>query len=49
MNGVDKPGSVKAQIVKAIKAMLNSTQYINQVSKVKTYYLIIMHFLYLIN
>jgi hypothetical protein len=31
MNGVDKPGSVKAQIVKAIKAMLNSVQYLSQV------------------
>ena len=31
MNGVDKPGSVKAQIVKALKAMLNSVQYLSQV------------------
>ncbi len=29
---VDKPASVKAQIVKAIKAMLNSTQYLSQVN-----------------
>ena len=33
MNGVDKPGSVKAQIVKALKAMLNSVQHLSQVVK----------------
>ncbi|CAF0754857.1 unnamed protein product [Brachionus calyciflorus] len=31
LSGVDKPASVKAQIVKAIKAMLNSTQHLSQV------------------
>ena len=31
LSNVDKPASVKAQIVKAIKAMLNSTQYLSQV------------------
>jgi DnaJ family protein C protein 13 len=33
MTGIDKPASVKAQIVKAIKAMLNSAQYLSQVRK----------------
>ena len=33
MNGVDKPASVKAQIVKALKAMLNSVQHLTQVRK----------------
>jgi hypothetical protein len=31
MERIDKPSSVKAQIVKAIKAMLNSTTYLSQV------------------
>jgi DnaJ family protein C protein 13 len=33
MSQVDKPASVKAQIVKALKAMLNTTQYASQVFK----------------
>ena len=33
MNGVDKPASVKAQIVKALKAMLNSVQHLTQVNQ----------------
>lgn len=32
MSQVDNPASVKAQIVKALKAMLNSTQHLSQVS-----------------
>ncbi len=35
MSQVDKPASVKAQIVKALKAMLNTTQYATQVFKLK--------------
>lgn len=31
MERIDKPASVKAQIVKALKAMLNSTNYLSQV------------------
>jgi hypothetical protein len=31
MAQVDKPASVKAQIVKALKAMLNSLQHLSQV------------------
>ena len=31
MERIEKPSSVKAQIVKAIKAMLNSTNYLSQV------------------
>lgn len=34
MAGVDKPASVKAQIVKALKAMLNSLQYLTQVEAI---------------
>ena len=34
MTGIDKPNSVKAQIVKAIKSMLNSAQYLTQVSTI---------------
>lgn len=31
MERIDKPAAVKAQIVKALKSMLNSMQYISQV------------------
>ncbi|RNA25242.1 dnaJ -like protein, partial [Brachionus plicatilis] len=34
MTGIDKPNSVKAQIVKAIKSMLNSAQYLTQVESI---------------
>ena len=34
LDKVDNPMSIKAQIVKAIKGMLNSTQYLSQVSKI---------------
>jgi hypothetical protein len=31
LEGIEKPASVKAQIVKALKAMLNSIQHLSQV------------------
>ena len=34
MSQVDKPAAVKAQIVKALKAMLNSIQHMSQVKKI---------------